>query len=138
MIRRFYKAYVSPVRELAESIHQWPWSKPTLQRMTVPQECEGCTLWWWTCTDAGGWLTESEGYSRTCKSIGMQKKSTTLSQSRGSRTKRLTSSGMSLATQWMAVTFRAAEYLADTIAWLMRSILNMTLRSYLTKILSCS
>ena len=51
------KAYGSPVRELAESIHHWPWLKPTLLRRTVPQGCGGYTQWLWTCTDAGGWLT---------------------------------------------------------------------------------
>ena len=31
------------------------------------QGCEGYTLWLWICTDAGGWLTEFWGYSRTFK-----------------------------------------------------------------------
>ena len=57
MILPFCKAFGSPVRELTESIRHWPWLKPTLLRRTVPQGCEGYTSWWWTCTDAGGWLT---------------------------------------------------------------------------------
>ena len=43
MIRPFCKAYGSPVRELAESIHHWPWLKPTLLSKTVPQYCAEAT-----------------------------------------------------------------------------------------------
>ena len=45
----------------------WPWLRPSLLRRTVPQGCEGYTSWLWTCTDAGGWLTEFWGFSRTFK-----------------------------------------------------------------------
>ena len=44
------------------------------------------------------------------KKIGVLTSVGTLSPSRGSRTKRLTSSDMSLDTQWMAVTFRATFF----------------------------
>ena len=35
MIRPFCKAYGSPVRESMESIHHWPWLRPSLLRRTV-------------------------------------------------------------------------------------------------------
>ena len=82
----------------------------SLLRRTVPQGCEGCTSWLWTCTDAGGWLTGFWGYSWTFKLIGVLTSVGILSPSRGSRTKRLISSDMSLDTQWMAVTFRATFF----------------------------
>ena len=110
MIRPFCKAYGSPLRESVESIHHWPWLRPSLLRRTVPQGCEGYTSWLWTCTDAGGWLTGFWGYSWTFKLIGVLTSVGILSPSRGSRTKKLTSSDMSLDTQWMAVTFRATFF----------------------------
>ena len=110
MIRPFCKAYGSPARESLESIHHWPWLRPSLLRKTMPQGCEGCTSWLWTYTDADGWLTGCWGYSWTFKLIGVLTSVGILSPSRGSRTKRLISSDMSLDTQWMAVTFRATFF----------------------------
>ena len=39
MIRPFCKAYGSPARESLESIHHWPWLRPSLLRRTMPQGC---------------------------------------------------------------------------------------------------
>ena len=96
MIRPFCKAYDSPARESLECILHWPLLRPSLLRKTMLQGCEGYTSWLWTYTGADGWLTGCWGYSWTFKLIGAQKSVGILSPSRGSRTKRLINSDMSL------------------------------------------
>ena len=104
MILLSCKVFVSPARELTESIRHWPLLKLSLQKRTAPQGAKA------TPHGCGLAQTPADGYSRTFKWIVVLMSVGIRSPFRGSEIKRLTSSDMSLATEWMAVTFRATFF----------------------------
>ena len=67
MILPSCKACSSPVREWMEYIRHWPWLRPLLLMMIVPQGCEDSTLLWWTWTGVGGLLP---GSADSCRNKG--------------------------------------------------------------------